>query len=153
VFRHYRRRLNLSYQSQPIWAVLTHSPFSFFFLFLLCQFYFLSFPRLFLAAYMCTSPGRKNTVLSASRWPKWPSSSKKTKWAPGPCANSQEIAMESMPVLPLEESCLNTLTQGGYHNYMPSLPTLCLPIHPFLFVSCIYIYTDIYNSHICIYQS
>ncbi len=31
-------------------------------------------------------------------------------WAPGPCANFQEITMENMPVLPLEESWTNTLT-------------------------------------------
>ena len=35
---------------------------------------------------------------------------KKASWAPGPCANFQEITMESMPVLPLEESGQNTLT-------------------------------------------
>ena len=39
---------------------------------------------------------------------------KKASWAPGPCANFQEITMESMPVLPLEESCPNTLTTAYY---------------------------------------
>jgi hypothetical protein len=48
-------------------------------------------------------PAERNKVLSASRWPKWPPSTKKTNWAPGSCANFQEITMESMPVLPLEE--------------------------------------------------
>jgi hypothetical protein len=35
---------------------------------------------------------------------KWWPSKKKANWAPGPCANFQEITMENMPVLPLEES-------------------------------------------------
>ena len=40
----------------------------------------------------------KNGVLVLS------GSKKKANWAPGPCANFQEITMENMPVLPLEES-------------------------------------------------
>ena len=48
---------------------------------------------------------RKKKVLSASRWPKWQSSTKKANWAPGPCANFRKF-LERMPVLPVEESCL-----------------------------------------------
>jgi hypothetical protein len=99
----------------------SHSSFPFllffFFFFALSQFHFpfpfLSSPRLFPAAHLCTSPGKKKKVLSASRWPKWLPSTKKANWARGPCANFQEITMESMPVIPLEESCPNTLTHGS----------------------------------------
>jgi hypothetical protein len=118
-----------SYQYQSIWAFLTHSDFPFFYFFsffyfnffssffsvllLLLCFSLSSFPSPFLVFLPppTTSPGRKKKkVLSASRWPKWLPSTKKANWAPGPCANFQEISMESMPVLPFEESCPNTLT-------------------------------------------
>jgi hypothetical protein len=46
----------------------------------------------------------RKKVLSVSRRQKWWPSKKKANWAPGPCANFQEITMENMPVLPLEES-------------------------------------------------
>jgi hypothetical protein len=39
---------------------------------------------------------------------------KESKLGP-PCANFQEITIESKPVLPLEESCPNTLTLT-YHS-------------------------------------
>jgi hypothetical protein len=47
---------------------------------------------------------KEKKVLSVSRRQKWWPSKKKANWAPGPCANFQEITMENMPVLPLEES-------------------------------------------------
>jgi hypothetical protein len=110
---HPRRRLNLSYQSQSFWTVLTHSSFSgffcvFFFMicFILFLFPFLSFPCLFPAAYLCTSPGKEKSP-ECQPMAQMAAKYKKSKLG---CANSQEITMESMPVLPFEESCPNTLT-------------------------------------------
>jgi hypothetical protein len=100
--------------------------FFFFFFFALFKVYFmlfsLSFPRLFPAAFLCT-PSRKKKVLSASRWPKLLPSTKKANWAPAHAQNFQEITMESMPVLPLEESSPNTLI---YKNYCIKLYSMCL---------------------------
>jgi hypothetical protein len=52
---------------------------------------------------MHKSRQKEKKIFSASRWPKLLPSTKKANWAPGPCANFQEITMENMPVLPLEE--------------------------------------------------
>jgi hypothetical protein len=77
-------------------------------LFFIALFYFivlsLSFPRLFPDAYLYTSPGRKRKSPECQPMAQMPSL-KKANWPPGPCANFQELTMESMPVLPLKESC------------------------------------------------
>jgi hypothetical protein len=56
------------------------------------------------AARLAKTHAERKKVLSVSRRQKWWPSKKKANWAPGPCANFQEITMENMPVLPLEES-------------------------------------------------
>jgi hypothetical protein len=74
-------------------------------------FLFLSFPRLFLAAYMCTSSAKRKKSLVPAGGPNGCQVQTKQTGPPSPCSNSQEIPMESMPVLLLEESWTNTLTQ------------------------------------------
>jgi hypothetical protein len=108
---HPRRRLNL------LTSLSLFGPFSlvllcFFFLFFsVCFVYsiflFLSFPRLFPAAYLCTSPGRKKKSPECQPMAQRDSKYKESKLGP---PAPVPISMESMPVLPLEESCPNTLT-------------------------------------------
>jgi hypothetical protein len=49
---------------------------------------------------------------------------KESKLGPGPFANFQETTMESMPVLPFEESCPNTLPRTIRYDSSTRLTTL-----------------------------
>jgi hypothetical protein len=130
IFLSFSVYLDRSHSSFPFFVFFCFF-FFFFSFFVLFNFLSLSFPRLFPAAYLCTSPGRKKTDLSASWWPNLLPSTKKANWT-RPCANFQEITIESMPFLPLEESWTNTLIAAAASfaclpACLPACLSACLP--------------------------
>jgi hypothetical protein len=86
--------------------------------------------------------------MSASRWPKWLPSTKKANWPPGPCANFQEITMESMPVFPFENT-LTTLTPDDSSVFLTSVSlfgpfkshffSFCRPVFRFVLCSVLFL--------------